>query len=108
MIDRIELCDEFIDILKPCTNEASKEYSTKNKLDFSEGGSPIITFQDATKANLDKLYISKGLLEKLSESSTDDDDLRREYGKRLSIYGPIGITAGLVVISMIVLQLLSK
>lgn len=108
MIDRIELCDEFIDILKPCTNEASKEYSTKNKLDFSEGGSPIITFQDVTKANLDKLYISKGLLEKLSESSVDDDDLRREYNKRLSIYVPIGITAGLVVISMIVLQLLSK
>lgn len=107
MIDRIELCDEFIDILKPCTNEVSKEYSTKNKLDFSEGGSPIITFQDATEANLDKLYISKGLLEKLSESSTDDD-LRREYNKRLSIYVPIGITAGLMVISMVVLQLLSK
>lgn len=107
MIDRLELSDELLGTIKDFASDNAKTYGVKNRLDFSMGGNPVLTFQDETGSNVGKLYVTKEMMDQISAEA--EEEITTDYKARhISLALPVGIVVSMIVVSVILIQLLSR
>lgn len=108
MIDRLELSDELLGTIKDFASDNAKTYGVKNRLDFSMGGNPVLTFQDEAGSNVGKLYVTKEMMDQIS-AEAEEKEITTDYKARhISLALPVGIVVSMVVASVILIQLLSR